>query len=40
MATVFVENDQYKTYPETYPTQLEAEEALANLVLTKLGFLN
>ena len=37
MATVFVENDQYKTYPDTFPSQLEAEEALANMVLTKLG---
>ena len=24
MATVFVEQNQYKTYPETYPTQLDA----------------
>ena len=40
MATVFVEQNQYKTYPETYPTQLEAEEALANLVLTKLGLVD
>ena len=39
MATVFVETDQYKTYPDTYSSQLEAEEALANLVLTKLGLI-
>ena len=37
MATVSVENNQYKTYPDTYPTRAEAEEALASLVLSKLG---
>jgi len=40
MATVSVENNQYKTYPDTYPTQAEAEEALASLVLSKLGINN
>ena len=40
MATVFVEQNQYKTYPETYPTQLEAEEALANIVISKLGLVD
>ena len=37
MATVCVEKNQYKTYPDTYQTQAEAEEALASIVLTKLG---
>jgi len=37
MATVCVEESQYKTYPDTYHTQAEAEEALASIVLTALG---
>jgi len=37
MATLCVEESQYKTYPETYQTQAEAEEALASIVLSALG---
>ena len=38
MATLCVEESQYKTYPDTYHTQAEAEEALASIVLTALGY--
>ena len=37
MATVTVEGEQFKTYPQTYNTQLEAEEALAQIIVKKLG---
>ena len=37
MAAVTVEGAQYKTYPRTFPSQAQAEEALAGLVLGKLG---
>jgi len=37
MASVVVEGEQYKTYPQTFPSQAEAEEALAALVLDKRG---
>ena len=37
MATVTVEGKQFKTYPQTFNTQLEAEEALAGIIVDKLG---
>ena len=37
MATVTVEGEQFKTYPQTFNTQLEAEEALAHIIVKKLG---
>ena len=37
MATVSVESIQFKTYPDTFASQVEAEEALANIVISKLG---
>ena len=37
MATVTVEGEQFKTYPQTYNTQLEAEEALSQIIVKKLG---
>ena len=37
MATVTVEGEQFKTYPQTFNTQLEAEEALAQIIVKKLG---
>ena len=37
MATVSIEEKQFKTYPETYRTQIGVKEAFANIVLTKLG---
>jgi len=40
MATVTVEGEQFKTYPQTYNTQLEAEEALAQIIVKKLGILS
>ena len=40
MATVIVEGEQFQTYPQTYNTQLEAEEALAQIVVKKLGILS
>merc|ERR1719308_484733 len=36
MATVTVEGQQFKTYPTTYNSQVEAEEALASIIVTKL----
>ena len=36
MAAVTVEGKQYKTYPQTYSEQEEAEEAVAGIVLRKL----
>jgi len=40
MATVTVEGEQFKTYPTTYNTQMEAEEALAQIIVKKLGILS
>jgi hypothetical protein len=37
MASVVVAGRQYKTYPATFPSQQEAEEALAAAVLEQLG---
>lgn len=37
MATVTVEGEQFKTYPQTYNTQAEAEEALSAIIVKKLG---
>merc|ERR1719481_1051916 len=37
MATVTVEGEQFKTYPQTFNSQLEAEEALAAIIVAKLG---
>ena len=37
LATITVDNIQYKTYPQTYSTKEEAEEALSDLVIKKLG---
>lgn len=37
MATVTVEGQQFKTYPQTFNSQLEAEEALAGVIVNKLG---
>ena len=37
MATVTVEDEQFKTYPQTYNTQAEAEEALSSIIVKKLG---
>ena len=37
MASVVVEGQQYKTYPQTFNSQQEAEDALAAMVLEKLG---
>ena len=37
MATVTVEGQQFKTYPQTYNTQAEAEEALSAIIVKKLG---
>ena len=37
LATITVDNVQYKTYPQTYSTKEEAEEALSDLVIKKLG---
>ena len=40
MATVTVEGEQFKTYPQTFNTQLEAEEALAQIIVKKMGILS
>merc|ERR1719500_1117610 len=40
MATVTVEGEQFKTYPQTYNSQVEAEEALAEIIVKKLGILS
>ena len=40
MATVTVEGEQFKTYPQTYNSQVEAEEALAEVIVKKLGILS
>ena len=37
LATITVDNIQYKTYPQSYSTKEEAEEALSDLVIKKLG---
>ena len=37
LATITVDNVQYKTYPQTYSTKEEAEEALSDTVIKKLG---
>ena len=37
MATVTVEGEQFKTYPQTFNTQQDAEEALAAIIVKKLG---
>jgi len=37
LATITVDNVQYKTYPQTYSTKEEAEEALSDIVIKKLG---
>jgi len=39
MATVTVEGEQFKTYPQTFNSQAEAEEALAGIIVKKLGIL-
>jgi len=39
MATVTVEGEQFKTYPQTFNSQVEAEEALAGIIVKKLGIL-
>jgi len=40
MATVTVEGEQFKTYPQTYNTQAEAEESLSEIIVKKLGILS
>ena len=40
MATVTVEGEQFKTYPQTFNSQQEAEEALAEIIVKKLGILS
>ena len=37
LATITVDNVQYKTYPQTYATKDEAEEAVSELAIKKLG---
>ena len=37
LASVVVGGEQHKTYPQTFPSQAEAEEALAAMVLERLG---
>lgn len=37
LATITVDNVQYKTYPQTYATKEEAEEAVSELAIKKLG---
>ena len=37
MASVVVGGEQHKTYPQTFPSQAEAEDALAATVLARLG---
>ena len=40
MAMTTVDGEQYKTYPRTFPSQVEAEEAVAGIALSKLGQVN
>ena len=40
LATITVDNVQYKTYPQTYSTREEAEDELSVLVIKKLGWLS
>jgi len=40
MATITVEGTQFKTYPQTYGTEAEAEEAVAQKVVKELGILS
>jgi len=37
LATITVDNVQYKTYPQTYSSKEEAEEAVSDLAIKKLG---
>ena len=40
MAKTTVDGEQYKTYPSTFPSQAQAEEAVAGIALVKLGLVN
>ena len=37
LATITVEGNQYKTYPDSFQTKEQAEEAVSGLAITKLG---
>ena len=37
LATITVQQTQYKTYPDTFQTRQQAEEAVSGLALHKLG---